>query len=168
MSVVNHNPIKKKIHGLACKYSEKATLSVKNHNHSFIKEKARNITQKLRKNLANISEVREREKKLNHIAQKNIKGNATLATFKLNHTIHNNDAVIHVPTLAHNITANADESDKIHVHTNANTSTDTTFELSNIVVINIPLQKDLNTEDVNFLSRFLNHPFVMEEMACSK
>ena len=43
-------------------------------------------------------------------------------------------------------------SDKIHVHTNANTSTETTLELSNIVVINIPLQKDLVTDEVNFFN----------------
>lgn len=59
-------------------------------------------------------------------------------------------------------------SERIHVHTKAKTRTETTFELSNIVVINIPLQKDLRTEDVNFFNRFLNQPFVTEETACSK
>lgn len=165
---VKKSPIKKKIQGLICKYSEKSTLSVKKPNHSFINEKARNIIQKLSRNLLTVMSFGQRERKLNHIAHAKTKGNATFATFKLNHTIHNNDVVIHVPTLAHSITANADVSDKIHVPTNANTSTETTFELSNIVVINIPLQKDLNTEDVNFFSRFLNHPFVIEEIACSK
>ena len=168
IKVVNQSPIKKKIHGLICKYSEKSTLSVKNHNHSFIKEKARNIIQKLRKNLLNVTELEEWEKKLNHIAQININGNAILATSKLKPTAHNKEAVIQVPTFDQRITAKADVRDKIHVQTNASTSTETTFELSNIVVIRIQLQNDFGTDDVNLFNRFLNHPFVMEEIPCSK
>ena len=76
--------------------------------------------------------------------------------------------MIHVPTLAHSITAKADVRDRIHVQTKANTSTETTFELSNIVVINIQLQKDLGTDDVNLFKRFLNHQLVTEDTACSK
>ena len=91
-----------------------------------------------------------------------------MATFKLRPTIHNNEAVIHVPTFDQRITAKADVRDKIHVQTNANTRTETTFELSKIVVIKIQLQKDFGTEDVNLFSKFLNHPFVIEEIACSK
>ena len=115
-----------------------------------------------------MTEVDEREKKLNHIAQKNINGKAILATFRLKPTTHNNDAVIHVPTLDHKITANAAVRDRTHVQTNARTRTDTTFELSRIVVINIQLQKDFGTDDVNLFNKFLNHPWVTEETACSK
>lgn len=168
IKTVNQSQIKKKIRGLILKYSDKSTLSVKKLNPSFINEKARNIIPKLRKNLLNTTEVDEWEKKLNHIAPKNIKGNAILATFRLKPTIHNNDVVIQVPTFEPRITAKADVSERIPVHTNASTNTETTFELSNIVVINIPLQKDFGTEDVNLLSRFLNHPLVTEEIACSK
>lgn len=165
---VNHNHIKKKIRGLVFRYSEKSTLSVKNHNHSFMKEKARNIIQKLRKNFPKITELCEREKKLNHIAQINIKGNAIFATSKLKPIAHSKDAVIQVPTLDQRITANAEDNDRTQVPTNASTSTETTLELSNIVVINIPLKKDLGTDDVNFFNKFLNHPLVTEETACSK
>jgi hypothetical protein len=66
------------------------------------------------------------------------------------------------------MTANADVSERIHVHTKASTSTETTFELCNIVVINIQLQKDFKTDDVNFFNKFLNHQLVNEETACSK
>ena len=165
---VNHNHIKKKIHGLNLKYSVKSMLSVKNHNHSFIKEKAKNIIPKLRKNLLNVTELDEREKKLNPTAPKNINGNAILATFKLKPITHNNEAVIQVPTLDQRITANADVRDRIHVHTNASTNTETTFELSNIVVINIQLPKDFGTDAVNLFNKFLNHQLVTEETACSK
>ena len=120
------------------------------------------------KNLLNTTELDEREKKLNHTAQRNIKGNAILATLRLNHTIHNNEAVIQVQTLDPRITANAELRERIHVQTNASTSTETTFELSNIVVINIQLQKDFGIDDVNLFNRFLNHQFVTEETACSK
>ena len=165
---VNHNHIKKKIHGLNLKYSVKSMLSVKNHNHSFIKEKAKNIIPKLRKNLLNITEVDEREKKLNQIAQKNINGKAILATFRLKPTTHNNDAVIPVPTFDQRITAKAAVRERTHVHTNANTRTETTLELSSIVVINIQLQKDFGTDDVNLFNKFLNHQWVTEDTACSK
>ena len=108
INIVNQSQIRKKIHGLIFKYSDKSILSVKNPNHSFIKEKARNIIQKLRKNLLNITELDEREKKLNQIAHKNIRGNAILATSKLKPTAHSNDAVIPVPTFDQRITAKAD------------------------------------------------------------
>lgn len=98
----------------------------------------------------------------------NINGNANFATSKLNQTTHKTDDVIHVPTLDQRITANADVKDNIQVQTNANTKTETTFELSNIVVINIPLQKDLVTDEVNFFRKFLNHQLAIEETACSK
>ena len=168
INVVNQSPIRKKIHGLIFKYSDKSTISVKNPNHSFIKEKPRNIIPKLRKNLLNVTDTDEREKKLNHTAPKNINGKAILATFKLKPTIPNKEAVIPVPTLDQRITAKAAVSERTHVHTNANTSTETTFELSNIVVINIQLQKDFGTDAVNLFNRFLNHPLVTEETACSK
>jgi len=92
------------------------------------------------------------------MAHKNINGNAILATLKLKPTTHNNDAVIQVPTLDPKITANAAVRERTHVHTNAKTRTDTTFELSRIVVINIQLQKDFGTDDVNLFNKFLNHP----------
>ena len=110
----------------------------------------------------------QREKKLIQIAQRNTNGNANISTFRLNHTIHNIQLVNIVPILDQRITANADVSERIHVHTNASTSTDTTFELCNMVVINIQLQKDFNTEDVNLFSKFLNHQLVKEETACSR
>lgn len=167
-NIVSHNHIKKKIQGLILAYSHKSTISVINHNHSFIKENARNIIPKLRKNLLIDTTFGQRERKFIHIAQANINGNAILATSKLKPTIHKSEAVIQVPTLDQRITANADVKDNIHVQTNANTKTETTFELSKIVVIKIPLQKDFNLDDVNFFSKFLNHQFVTEETACSK
>ena len=141
---------------------------MRNPNHSFIKEKARNIIQKLRKNLLITTSFGQRERKLSHKAHKKIKGKAILATSKLKPTAHNNEVVIHVPTFDPRITANAEVNERIHVQTKANTSTETTFELSNIVVISIQLQKDLGTDDVNIFNRFLNHPLVTEETACSK
>jgi hypothetical protein len=110
----------------------------------------------------------QREKKFIHMAQMNINGNAIFATSKLNQTTHRTDDVIHVPTLDQRITANADVRDNIQVQTNANTKTETTLELSKIVVIKIPLQKDFNLDEVNFFNKFLNHQFVSEETACSK
>ena len=98
----------------------------------------------------------------------NINGNAIFATSKLKPTTHKTDEVIHVHTLDQRITANADVKDNIPVQTNARTKTETTFELSNIVVINIQLQKDFRSDDVNFFNKFLNHQFVTEETACSK
>lgn len=133
-----------------------------------MKEKARNINQKLRKNLLNTTGLGEREKKLNQIAHRNIKGKAILATSRLKPTAHNKDAVIPVPTFDPSMTANAAVRDNIHVHTKARTRTETTFELSNIVVIKIQLQKDFGTDDVNFFNKFLKPQFVTEATACSK
>ena len=110
----------------------------------------------------------QRERKFIHIAHRNINGNAIFATSKLKPTTHRSEAVIQVPTLDQRITANADVKDKIHVQTNARTRTETTFELSKIVVIKIPLQKDFNLDEVNFFNKFLNHQFVREATACSK
>lgn len=110
----------------------------------------------------------QRERKFIHIAHKNINGNAIFATSKLNHTTHKIDAVIHVPTFDHKMTANADVKDRIHVQTKAKTNTETTFELSNIIVINIQLQNDFIFEEVNLFNKFLNHQLVRDETACSK
>ena len=128
-----------------------------NHNHSFIKENARNIIPKLRKNLLIDTTFGQREKKFIHIAHMNINGNAIFATSRLSQTTHKSDDVIHVPTLDQRITANADVKDNIQVQTNASTRTETTLELSNIVVIKIQLQKDFNLDEVNFFNKFLNH-----------
>lgn len=110
----------------------------------------------------------QRDKKFIHIAHKNIKGNAIFATSKLNHTTHKSDAVINVPTFDHRMTAKADVKDSIQVQTNANTSTETTFELSNIIVINIQLQNDFIFEDVIFFNKFLNHQLLKDETDCSR
>ena len=107
-------------------------------------------------------------KKFIQIAQRNINGRAIIETFKLSHTIPKIEDVIIVHTLDQRITANADVRDSIPVQTNANTRTETTFELSKIVVIKIQLQKDFNLDEVNFFKKFLNHQFVREETACSK
>lgn len=168
ISMVSHNQIRKNIHGLILRYSEKFTALVKNHNHSFIREKARKIIPKLKKNLLTATSLGQRDRNVIHSAHRKIRGNAIFATSKLNQIAHNNDAVIHVPTLDQSMTANADERESIHVHTKARTSTETTLELSNIVVIRIQLQKAFGTDDVNFFSKFLNHPLVMDETDCSK
>lgn len=139
-----------------------------NANQSFINENARKITPKLNINLLIATTLLQRDKKLIQIAPKNINGKASTETFKLNHTIHKAELVIMVPIFDPRITANAEVSDKIHVQTNANTSTETTFELCNIVVIKIQLQKDFKTDDVNLFNKFLNHQFVTDETACSK
>lgn len=165
---MSHNHIKKKIHGLMSAYFPKSTISVINHNHSFINENARKIIPKLRKNLLIDTTFGQREKKFIHIAHMNINGNAIFATSKLSQTTHKTDDVIHVHTLDQRITANADVKDNTQVQTNANTKTDTTFELSKIVVIKIPLQKDFSLDEVNFFNKFLNHQLVTEETACSK
>ena len=167
-NIVNNNQIQKKIRELICVYSVKSTISVINANQSFIKEKAKKIIPKLNKNLLIVIILFRRVKKANQTAPKNINGNANIETFKLNHTIHRAELVIMVPILDQRITANADVRERIHVHTNASTSTETTFELCNIVVIKIQLQKDLRTDDVNFFNKFLNHPLVKEDTACSK
>jgi len=167
-NIVNNNPIQKNIHGLIWTYSLKSTISVTKANQSFIKEKAKKIIPRLNINLLIVTTLLRRERKFNQIAHKNIRGNAIIETFKLNHTIHKIELVIIVPILDQRITANAEVRERIPVHTNASTSTETTFELCNIVVINIQLQKDFSTDEVNFFSNFLNHQFVTEETACSK
>lgn len=167
-NIVNNNHIQKKNRGLIFTYSEKSTISVTKANQSFINENARKITPKLNTNLLIATTLFQRERKLIQNAPININGNAIIDTFKLNHTIHKIELVNIVPTLDPRITANADVSERIHVQTNANTSTETTFELSNIVVIKIQLQKDFKTDDVNFFNKFLNHQLVKEETACSK
>ena len=108
------------------------------------------------------------ERKFIHTAHNRINGKATKDTSKLNHTIQRIEVGIIVPIFTHRITAKAEVKDNIPVHTNASTKTDITFELCKIVVIKIQLQKDFGTDDVNFFSRFLNHPLVIEEIACSK
>ena len=167
-NVVSHNHIKKKIRGLISAYSQRSTVSVINHSHSFMRENARNIIPKLRKNLLIDTIFGRWERKFIQIAHRNISGNANFATSKLSHTTHKTDDVIHVHTLDQRITAKAEVKDNIQVQTNANTKTETTFELSKIVVIKIPLQKDFNLDEVNFFKKFLNHQFVREETACSK
>jgi hypothetical protein len=119
-------------------------------------------------NLLIVTILFRRERKLIQIAPRNIRGRANIETFRLNHTIHRTPLVIIVPIFDQRITANADVRERIHVHTKANTSTETTFELCNIVVINIQLQKDLGTEEVNFFNKFLNHQFVTEDTLCSR
>jgi hypothetical protein len=109
-----------------------------------------------------------RERKLIHIAHKNINGKAITDTFRLNHTTHKTELVNIVPIFDPRITANADVRERTHVHTNANINTETTFELCKMAVINIQLQKDFSTDEVNFFNKFLNHPLVTEETACSK
>jgi len=167
-NIVNNSHIQKKNREDILTYSEKSTISVTNANHSFINENAKNIIPKLNINLLIVTTLSQREKKLIQTAPRKINGNAIIDTFKLNHTIHNIELVNIVPTFDPRITANADVRERIHVQTKASTSTETTFELSNIVVINIQLQKDLGTDDVNLFNRFLNHPLVTEETACSK
>lgn len=167
-NMVNNNHIQKKNRWLILIYSEKSTISVRKANQSFINENAKKITPKLNINLLIMTTLSQREKKFIQIAQRNTNGKANIKTFKLNHTIHNTQLVSIVPIFDQRITANADVSERIHVHTNANTSTETTFELCNIVVISIQLQKDLTTDDVNFFNKFLNHQLVTEETVCSK
>ena len=165
---VSNNQIQKKNHGLIFTYSERSIILVKKANQSFINENAKKITPRLNINLLIATTLSQREKKLIHIAPKNTNGNAIIVTFKLNHTIHKTELVNIVPILDQSMTANAEVSERIHVHTNASTRTDTIFELCNMVVINIQLQKDLVTEEVNFFIKFLNHQLVMDETACSK
>ena len=86
---------------------------------------------------------------------------------KLNQTIQRIEEVIIVPTLDQRITANAEVNDNIPVQTKAKTRTETTFELSKIVVIKIQLQKDFGTDDVNFFIKFLNHQLEKPVTACS-
>lgn len=165
---VNINQIQKKNRGDILVYSEKSTISVTNANQSFIKENAKNIIPKLNKNLLIVSTLPRREKKFIQMAPMKINGNAIIETFRLNQTTHRTVLVIMVPIFDQRITANADVRERIHVHTNANTSTETTFELCNIVVIKTQLQKDLRTDDVNLFNKLLNHQLVNDETACSK
>lgn len=137
-------------------------------NPSLINEKARNIIPKLNKNLQIASIFHQWGRKFIPTAQRNIRGKAIIETFRLRPTIHRIEDVIIVHTLDPRITAKADVSDNIPVHTKASTNTETTFELSRIVVIKIQLQNDFGTDDVNFFNRFLNHQFVIEETACSR
>jgi hypothetical protein len=65
------------------------------------------------------------------------------------------------------MTANADVKDNIPAQTNANTNTDITLELCRIVVTKIHVQKDLNTDEVNFFIKFLNHQPEKPATACS-
>ena len=166
--IVNNNQIQKKNRGDILIYSEKSTISVTNANQSFINEKAKNIIPKLNINLLTVTTLLQRERKLIHIAPRKIRGNAIIDTLKLNHTIHRAAPVIIVPIFDQRITAKAEVNDNIPVQTNASTRTETTLELSKIVVIKIQLQKDLRTDDVNFFNKFLNHQFVTEETVCSK
>lgn len=167
-NAVNNNQIQKNIHGVIWTYSEKSTISVTKASQSFIKEKAKNTIPKLNINLPIITILLQREKKLIKMAPVNINGKATMETFKLNQTTHKTELVNIVPIFDPRITANADVSERIQVHTKAKTKTEITFELCNIAVIKIQLKKDLCTEDVNFFNKFLNHQLVTEETACSK
>ena len=167
-NAVRTNQIQKNIHGLILAYSEKSIISVINPNQSFIKENAKNITPKLNKNLLIATTLLQRDKKVIHIAPINTNGNAMIETLRLNHTTHNTELVSIVQIFDQRITANADVSERTHVQTKASTNTEITLELCNIAVINIQLQKDFNTEDVNLFSKFLNHQLVKEETACSR
>ena len=137
-------------------------------NPSLINEKARNIIPKLNKNLQIASIFHQWGRKFIPTAQRNIRGKAIIETFRLRPTIHRIEDVIIVHTLDPRITAKADVRDSIPVHTKASTNTETTFELSRIVVIKIQLQNDFGTDDVNLFNKFLNHQFVIEETACSR
>ena len=173
MNVILHDCIKsviakpntKKNQGLIHWNIEKSIFSRKD-NQFFIYEKAKNINHKLNKNLLTATTLFQREKKLIHIAPKNINGNAIVNTSKLNQITHRIDVESIVQTFAHNITANADINDKIPVHTNARTKTDITFELCNIDVVTIQLKKDLVTDEVNFFIRFLNHQWENDATTC--
>lgn len=167
-NTVRINQIQKNIHGLIFAYSVKSTISVIKLNQSFIKENAKNITQKLNMNLLTATILLRRDKKVIHIAPKNINGNATTETLRLSQTTHNTEVLNIVPIFDPRITANAEVSERIQVHTKANTNTEMILELCNIAVISTQLPKDFNTEDVNFFNKFLNHQLVKEETDCSK
>lgn len=164
--IVNISPKRKNNQGLIHVNIERST-SVRKSNPSFIKEKARNIRPKLNKNFPTDSTTFQRERKFIHTAHKRIKGNAIIDTLKLNQTIHNIEVGIIVPIFTQRITANAEVKDNIPVQTNANTNTDITFELCKIVVTKIQVQKDFNTDDVNFFIKFLNHQPENPATACS-
>ncbi len=157
---------RKNSHGLIHVNIERS-ISVKKLNPFFIKENAKKIKPKLSKNFPNDSTLFQREKKFIQTAQKSINGNAIIDTSKLNQTIHKIEVGIIVHIFTQRITANAEVKDNIHAQTNANTSTDIIFELCKIVVIKIQLQKDFDTDDVNFFIKFLNHQFEKPDTACS-
>lgn len=143
------------------------SMSVRKFNQSFIKEKARKISHKLSKNFPTDSTLFRRERKFIHIAHRRIKGKAIKDTLKLNQTIHKTEVGIMVPIFTQRITARAEVRDNIPVHTKANTNTDITFELCNIVVTKIHVQKDFSTDEVNFFIKFLNHQLEKPATACS-
>ena len=163
---VNISPKRKNNHGLIHVKIERS-ISARNHKPFFIKENARKIRPKLSINFPIDSILFQRDKKLIHIAHNRINGNAIIDTSKLNHTIQRIEVGIIVHMFTHKITANAEVKDNIPVQTNASTSTDITFELCKIVVTKIPLQKDFNTDDVNFFIKFLNHQLENHATACS-
>lgn len=163
---VNISPKRKNNHGLIHVNIERS-ISVRNHNPFFIKEKARKISPKLSKNFQIASILFRRDRKFIHTAHNKINGNAIIDTSKLNQTIHRIEVGIMVHIFTHRITAKAEVKDNIPVQTKANTNTDITFELCKIVVTKIQLQKDFNTDDVNFFIKFLNHPFENHATACS-
>ncbi len=143
------------------------SISVKKFKPSFIKENAKNINHKLNRNFPTDSTLFQRERKFIQIAHKRIKGNAIIDTLKLSHTIHKIEVGIIVPIFTQRMTANADVKDNIPAQTNANTNTDITLELCRIVVTKIHVQKDLNTDEVNFFIKFLNHQPEKPATACS-
>ena len=164
--IVSISQKRKNNQGLIHANIERST-SVRKSNPSFIKEKAKNIKPRLNKNFPIDSTIFQRERKFIHIAHKRINGNAIIDTLKLNQTIHNIEVGIIVPIFTQRITANAEVKDNIPVQTNANTNTDITFELCKIVVTKIQVQKDFNTDDVNFFIKFLNHQPEKPATACS-
>lgn len=166
-NIVSNKPIQKNIHGLSHDNNEKS-ISVRKFNQSFINENARNINPKLNINLLTVATFSRRDKKLIHIAPRKMSGNAITDTFKLSQIIHNAEVVIIVHIFEPRITAKAAVKESTHVHTKASTKTETTLELCKRVVINIQLPNDFVTEDVNFLSKFLNHQLENDDTACSK
>ena len=163
---VSISPKRKNNHGLIHVNIERF-ISIKKLNPFFIKENAKKIRPKLSKNFPNDSTLFQREKKFIQTAHKSINGKAIIDTSKLNQTIHKIEVGIIVHIFTQRITANAEVKDNIHAQTNANTSTDIIFELCKIVVIKIQLQKDFDTDDVNFFIKFLNHQFEKPDTACS-
>ena len=164
--IVSISQNRKNSHGLIHVNIERS-ISVRKFNPSFINENARKINHKLSMNLPIASILFQRERKFIQIAHKRIKGKATIDTLKLSHTIHRIEVGIIVPIFTQRITANADVNDNIPVQTKANTNTDITFELCNIVVTKIHVQKDFRTVDVNFFIKFLNHQLENPATACS-
>jgi len=164
---VKSNPIHHPIHGHIQLNAEKS-ISVRKFNQSFIKENAKNINPKPKRNLLTTTTLSQRVKKFIPIAPKKISGKAITATFKLKPTIQSKDVGIIVPILAHKTIDKAELNDKIPVHTNAKTRTETILELCKIDVIKIPLPKAFVLEDVYFFKKFLNHPLENDETTCPK